>query len=285
MTNQTAPDLARIVGVDVGGTKVRALVTDATGRIVDDVREPTEPDVVAQIARIARTLAGTTISGLGVGVPGAVDPQTGRVSRIPNVPRLEGALLAAELSAMLSIPVAVENDLGAAALAEARAASTASVLAVVAAGTGIGLGIVHDGARVHGATRAAGALSDIPLPSGGILEDTVSIAGIRRAHVANGGADAELSAILALADRGDPSALAAIDHYAEGLAFAVRVVRAVLDPDRLVLTGGLAGSDVVLDALGRRLGDGMSALTLSEHGADSPAHGALLLGLQAAARS
>ncbi|MDT0158235.1 ROK family protein [Microbacterium sp. ARD32] len=285
MADRTALQNARIVGVDVGGTKVRALVADAAGRIIDDLREPTEPDVVAQIARIVRTQTGPPIVGLGVGVPGAVDPQTGCVSRIPNAPLLDGVPLAALLSTTLHIPVAVENDLAAAALAEARSATSASVLAVIAAGTGIGLGIVHDGVLLQGATGAAGEIGDIPLPTGGTLEDTVSIEGIRRAHVANGGVDAELSTILALAANDDAAALAAIDHYAEGLAFAVQVARAVLDPDRLVLTGGLAGSDVVLDALRRQLGDAMSGLTVSEHGTDAPAHGALLLGTQAAARS
>lgn len=285
MTRRIPPLPARIMGVDVGGTKVRTLVADTTGRIVDESRELTEADVVAQIARGVHARADDAIAALGVGVPGVVDPHTGRLSRIPNVPALEGVRLADELSMLLDIPVTVENDLAAAALAEAESSESGRILAVIAAGTGIGLGIVHDGALVHGARGAAGEIGDILMPTGERLEDVVSIAGIRRQHLAHGGTDADLATILDRAAGGDTPALAAIDEYAQGLAFAVRAVRAVLDPDRLVLTGGLASARVILDALDRRLGDEMSALSFSDHGPDSPAHGALLLAQRAAANT
>lgn len=274
--NQRTPTLRRIVGVDVGGTKVRALAADAQGEIIDDTREHTDRHVVAQIARIARELGGDQLSAVAVGVPGAVHPTSGLVSMIPNVPALEGVRLGEVLTDILGVTVSVENDLAMAALAESGANPDAELLAVVAAGTGIGLGIVHRGVLVRGAGGAAGEIAGIALDAGRILEDVVSVSGILTAYAAHsGGRGAELGRVLELATAHDPAASAAVGEYAEGLAHAVRIVLAVLDPDRLVLTGGLASAAVVRAALHTALGPDRDRVALSRFGADSPAHGAL----------
>ena len=89
--------------------------------------------------------------------------------------------------------------------------------------------------------------------------------------------------VLVGAERGDPAAVDALDEYARMLAFAVRSVVAVIDPSRVVLTGGLGSSDLVIGRLRLHLDDSTSRRVIaSELGADSPAHGAMLLALRAA---
>lgn len=273
---------ALMVGVDVGGTKVRVLVADEMGEIVGTARELTAGNVVEQIARLVRDFAGPQCVGVGVGVPGVVDPRTGKISRVPNVPMLDGRGLRAELALALQVPVGVENDLIAAALAESVVADADEVLAVIGAGTGIGLGIVHGGAPLRGALGAAGEIAELPLSDGRELEEIVSVAGLGRAYEEFAGVRAEVSTILALAETGDAPASAAVREYARGLAHAVRVVRAVLDPSRIILTGGLGVAASVVEALSAELGRGPAGLALSEFGADLPAHGALVLARRAA---
>lgn len=264
------------MGVDVGGSKVRALAADARGEIVDGTREHTDQHIVAQIARIVRELGGEHLSAVAVGVPGAVHPVSGRVSMIPNVPALEGVELGELLAGLLGVPVAVQNDLAMAALAESSANPEAELLAVVAAGTGIGLGIVHRGVLVHGAGGAAGEIAGIRVDAHRTLEDIVSVPGILAAYeAADGCHPPELARILQLASEADGPAMTAIAAYAEGLAHAIRIVLAVLDPDHLVLTGGLGSAEVVRAALRSTLGSDHDRVAFSDFGADSPAHGAL----------
>lgn len=259
---------------------MRALAADDRGRIVADSREPTEPAVVEQIARIARDLGSGSLAAVGVGVPGTVDPATGRVSQIPNVRGLDGLELPRALEQMLGVPVVVENDLAAAATAELAAFPTAQTIAVIAAGTGIGLGLAHNGELIRGATGAAGEIAYLPLESGGILEDVVSTAGLRRAYQERSGVSADVDAILERAERGDHMAVDAVVTYSRGLAHGIRVVLAILDPEVLVLTGGLSGAQPVAAAVREQLGAVASRLTFSGHGVDSPAHGALALALR-----
>ncbi|MFI8258695.1 ROK family protein [Streptomyces filamentosus] len=273
------------VGADVGGTKVRTLVTDDSGEVVWSSTEPTEHDVAGQIARQVRALGPGRVRALGVGVPGVVAPDTGVVSRAPNVPGLDGLPLAERLAAVLGVPVAVENDIAAAALAEQRLRGSAgSTLAVVAAGTGIGLGVVHDGRPIRGETGAAGEIADLPIGSGRLLEDAVSVAGLLRSYRFLGGDEGRsVRDLLAAADEGEPLAALALTEYTADLAQGVAMVAAVLDPAWFVLTGGIGAHPRVLAEVREHLGPPLSARVIpSALGPDSPAHGAVLLAFRAA---
>lgn len=275
------------IGIDVGGSKVRALVADETARIVAEATEPTDDDVVSQITRIVSGLGAGRVEGVGVGVPGAVDPGSGAITKVPNVPALDGVRLAELLRARLGVPVAVDNDLAAAALAELRlGADHGEFVAVVAAGTGIGLGLIRRGEVVRGATGAAGEIADIPL-AGGVLEDSVSVAGLCAAYREAGGDPRHgTREILAAAGADADAARIAVDRYAEALAHGIHVAIAVLDPDRVVLSGGLGTHPAVLAAVDRHLSEDCRArVTPSELGADLPAYGAMLLGWDASGRS
>lgn len=283
MNNRSSSPQPTFVGIDVGGTKVRALASDLHGQVLGELREPTGSNVVDQIARIARQLGGPSLFALGVGVPGAVDPASGAISRIPNVPELNGVHLSRRLTTLLGVPVAVENDLAAAALAEDAAFPSTGTVAVIAAGTGIGLGIVHGGSLIRGATGAAGEIADIPLESGGTLEDVVSIAGIRESYEAmSKKAVDDVDAILTLAEDGDPLALECLAGYSRGLAHVVRIVFAVLDPELLILTGGLTGSGTVAESLTGVIREFAPRVRFSSYGVDAPAQGAVALARQIA---
>ncbi|MFE7117302.1 ROK family protein [Streptomyces sp. NPDC057654] len=279
---------AHFVGADVGGTKVRTLVTDDNGTVVQSSTEPTEHDVVGQLTRQIRALGAGRVRAVGVGVPGVVAPDTGVISRAPNVPGLDGLPLADELAAVLGLPVTVENDIVAAALAEQRLGGHAGeTLAVIAAGTGIGLGIVHDGDVIRGDTGAAGEIADLPIGRSRVLEDTVSITGLLRSYRSLGG-DKSCSArdVLNAAEAGERRAEQAVAEYASYLALGIRMVAAVLDPARTVLTGGIGSRPEVLAAVRGHLAPPLSERVVpSALGPDSPAHGAVVLALRAAGAS
>lgn len=286
----TSPDTAVApivyIGIDVGGTKVRAIAAGADGLPVSVFSEPTEPDLVPQLCRIVADMGGESLRAVGVGVPGAVDPISGLISQIPNIPLINGVALAPLLSARLGVPVRVENDLSAAALAEHDLGGhDAETLAVLAAGTGIGLGIVHAGSIVQGRGGAAGEIANLPLADGRELEDAVSISGLKSAYLVHGGSpEHEVRDIIRGAESGGIAQLAAVDEYARHLSTGVRIVTSVLDPGLIVLTGGIGSQQVMRDALHRHL-DGSPAqerIRASELGDESPARGALQLALLAA---
>ena len=266
----------RLIGIDVGGTKVRAIAADEHGVVLAEATEPTAPEIVAQLVRLIRDLG--PAHGIGIGVPGAVHPETGVITKVPNVPELEGLTLAAHLEQALGAPVAVENDVLTAALAE-RGEDAGEPLAVVAAGTGIGLGLVYRGSVLRGAHGAAGEIADLPLPDGRILEDHVSISGLLQAYRTAGGTTAaDTNELFDEASAGSPAATQAIDEYAKWLAYGMRTVVATVDPGRIVLTGGLGGAPATRAALRRHLDPAIDAIiVVSEHGGDAPAQGALRL--------
>ena len=166
---QTAGDDYNI-GVDIGGTKVAAGLVSATGKISDQTRVPMiANDAAAGLAAVitaidsVRRLAASDaqtkafIAGIGICAPGPLDPRTGVVVNPPNLPGWRNFPLAAEVSKVYQMPVRLDNDGNAVALAEALWGAGRGYRNVFAAtiGTGIGTGIVFDGRIYHGRTGAA----------------------------------------------------------------------------------------------------------------------------------
>jgi glucokinase len=153
------------VGVDIGGTKVAAGLVDADGEIVSHERVPmisssTAQDglnaVVSAIAKVVSKSSGE-VAGIGICAPGPLDPVTGMVLNPPNVPCWRNFPLAESVQKLHSVPVKVDNDANAAALAETRwgAARGYKYVFYATMGTGIGTGIVFDGNIYHGRTGSA----------------------------------------------------------------------------------------------------------------------------------
>ncbi|HLK31942.1 MAG TPA: ROK family protein [Terriglobales bacterium] len=159
-----------LIGVDVGGTKVAAGVVDQNGAILRQTRVPmaatgSASAGLACVISAIRNLGGNrkslalpdAVQGIGVCAPGPLDPHTGVIINPPNLPCWRDYPLAAQISQTFRLPVRVDNDANAAALAEARWGAGRGYRNVFYAtiGTGIGTGIVFDGHIYHGRTGAA----------------------------------------------------------------------------------------------------------------------------------
>ena len=156
---------APILGVDIGGTKVAVGVVDREGRILAQDRRPMIAGGTAQAGLQAVTGAidsmlatvNGQVSSIGICAPGPLDPKSGIVLNPPNVPCWRNFPLSSEISAKYRVPVQIDNDANAAALAETRwgAARGFRYVFYATIGTGIGTGIVFDGAIYHGNTGSA----------------------------------------------------------------------------------------------------------------------------------
>lgn len=268
------------LGIDIGGTKTAAVAIGADGALSDQVRMPTgfgADEVVATalrtVERMAELAGGGGFSSIGIGIPGAVDSDTGRVAHAVNL-GLEGLDLGPRLADRLRVEVRVENDVKAAALgaqhllAAADGRGTRS-MAYLNLGTGLAAGIVLDGRLLRGGHGVAGEIGHIPIdPDGercgcgqrGCLETVASGWAIaRRWPVAGGGADAVTGRGLAVAGAaggasdghpardlfdaaaaGDPRAIEVRESFLTGVAAAVRLLVLTTDVDDVVIGGGLA---------------------------------------------
>jgi glucokinase len=152
------------LGVDIGGTKVAVGIVDRSGKILAQDRKPmvtnrtADAGLGAVIAAIDSMISQGPIEGIGICAPGPLDPKTGIVLNPPNVPCWRNFPLAERVAGRYHVPVKVDNDANAAALAETRWGSARGYHYVFYAtvGTGIGSGIVFDGKIYHGATGSAG---------------------------------------------------------------------------------------------------------------------------------
>ena len=262
-----------VVGVDLGGSNVRIALSEIAGRPVADVAarrvRGASDAVVGQIAALSRELAAATavdwprIGAVAVGVPGVLHPVTGGVHRAPNLPPFADVDLAGDLGQALGVPVAVDNDVNMAALAEHRRGHGAGIddFVFVAVGTGIGMGIVAGGRLVHGATGGAGEIGEMQLGADpfdpanqlrGPLDETVGGLGVARRFADRTGADPESVTAIDVYDRagaGDANARAVLDEQARALALAVVSVHSTLDPALVVFGGGIGSRDELVSAV------------------------------------
>ncbi|BBE70834.1 ROK family protein [Oharaeibacter diazotrophicus] len=253
-----AGDAGTVVGIDLGGSKILGGVADLSGRLLADDEEPTRhgPDApfLDQIAAMVDRLherAGrdrTLLSGVVVGVPGTVSPETGLVALSPNLALPADEPVGALIARRVGCPVEVLNDVAAAAYGEAMrgGGDGRGLIAFAAFGTGVGLGLVLDGRILHGARGRAGEIAYLPIgadpheaapaSASGLFEDRVGSAAIRARY----GADAPSVAVLFdRAAAGDARAAAVLDDVARDAATGLAAVVALLDPDALVLGGSI----------------------------------------------
>lgn len=250
------------IGIDLGGTKIEGVVLDDGGGECHRVRVATPhgdyPGTIAAIRRVVEDLeqaAGRRCT-VGVGMPGAISPATGLVKNA-NSTWLIGRQLDCDLEAALGRPVRLENDANCFALSEATdgAGAGAGVVFGVILGTGTGGGVVVRGRVLRGANAIAGEWGHNPLPwpaagewpgppcycgRTGCLETFLSGPGLAADHARVTGARLDSRDIAERAARGDAAASATIGRYAERLARGLASVVNVLDPDVIVLGGGLS---------------------------------------------
>lgn len=260
-----AEDQGYRLGIDLGGTKIECVVLDAAGAELFRRRVPTPQqrydetlDAIADLVRQADAAIGARPT-IGIGTPGAISTATGRIKNA-NSTCLNGRALREDLEAKLGRPVRIANDANCFALSEAvdGAAAGGSVVFGVILGTGVGGGIVVDGRIIVGANAIAGewghnrlaALSADELPGPacycgrtGCVETYLSGPGFARDFHERTGRSINAKAIAAAALQGDADCRAALDRYEDRLARALAVVINILDPDVIVLGGGLSNID------------------------------------------
>jgi glucokinase len=255
------------IGVDVGGTKVAGALVDHAGQLIRESRAETEAgsyhSLVDGIVRVAQEVgADVETTSVGLAIAGNVASDGSYVLFSPHLP-LAGEPLARDLQSRLEMPVVIDNDANAAAWAEHKvgAASGSKHLLFVALGTGLGAGLVLDGRMYRGWQGFAGEAGHMtvvvggrPCPCGsrGCWERYASGTALVAEYLALGG-DAEIGgpAITRAAQRGDQLASAAIRSIGEWLGWGLASLIAVLDPDRIVVGGGVGEAGELLLAPAR----------------------------------
>jgi fructokinase len=259
------------LGIDFGGTKIAGIALAADGSTVAAHRSDTpRHDYDASIAAVADMVAelerqAGAPGSVGIGIPGAVSPATGLVKNA-NSDWLIGRPFDADVAVRLGRPVRVANDADCFALSEATdgAGAGAAIVFGVILGTGTGGGIVVNGRLLPGADAIAGEWGHNPLPAPreeerpgppcycgrrGCIETWLSGPGLARDHRAVTGTELDGPGIVAAAAAGEPAARATLARHAERLGRALAHVVNIVDPQVIVLGGGLSGIAALYDEL------------------------------------
>lgn len=288
------------IGIDLGGTKIEAAAVDGSGAITRSHRVPTPRDYDGVLAALAQLVARLeaevgAAEAVGVGSPGGTSPATGLLHNAENTP-LQARPFRADLRRALARPVNVVNDAHCFALSEAidGAAGDARVVFGAVLGTGAGAGLVVDKRVVTGRNGVAGEWGHNPLPwprvdelpgppcycgKRGCLEQYLSGTGLHREA---GIAPRELARA---AVDGDARSVGILERYADRLARALAVVINLIDPDVIVLGGGVSNITALYALVTERVRDyavGGAAVATpivpARHGDASGVRGAAWLG-------
>lgn len=289
------------IGLDLGGTKISGVVLDNSGREVLRRRRPTpRGDYRATLETIRNMVdeleaaAGEPCS-VGIGCPGAVSPQSGLIKNA-NSTHLIGKAFDKDLADILKRPIRLENDANCLALSETVDGAAKGAQSVFAAilGTGVGGGIVIDGQLRRGRNAIAGEWGHTPLPwpdqselpgrpcycgRTGCIETWLSGPGL----AADYGETTTSEQLVARAEHGEAAAQATVARYRHRLARALATVVNLLDPDVLVLGGGLSRVAALYEGLSEIMADYVfsdvfeTPIRPAMHGDDSGVRGAAWL--------
>ncbi|KAA2214062.1 ROK family protein [Teichococcus oryzae] len=290
------------IGIDLGGTKTEIVALDARDAVRLRRRARTPGDYrgilsgIAGLVEMAEAELGEKGS-VGIGIPGSLSPRDGLV-RNANTQCLNGQPLDRDLAEALGRPVRVSNDANCLALSEAADGAGAGhgVVFAVILGTGVGGGVAVDGRLLEGRNRVAGEWGHTPLPwmtaaehpgprcwcgLHGCLETL--LCGPALAADWKGKGERDAGGITEAAAAGDHAAHAALDRHAGRLARALAAVTNILDPDAIVLGGGLSNLPHLYVEVPRRMapfvfGDAAEVRLLrARHGDSSGVFGAARL--------
>ncbi len=261
-TYELVPESAYVVAIDLGGTKLRTAIVDLSGQVLAELSEPTNPKggkyVAQQIGELSKQAATSARLDFArakiavVGCPGVPDAETGAVKFSPNIAGIDVIDFAAEVSSSLGLPAKLENDVNLAVLGEHWAGAGQGIdnLAYVSLGTGIGAGLIVNGALLRGSRGFAGELGYLPFGADpfdekslktGAFERVAATHGIKLAYAGLSGQNLDVPAIFERARNHEPQALAIIDQTAALLARGIASVCVVTNPD-VVLLGGSIGA-------------------------------------------
>ena len=298
-----------MIGIDLGGTKTEVMLLDAASQAHYRARLPTPRDdyvatlrTIATLVAQAEQAAGQAGLPVGVGIPGSVSRVTGRVKN-GNSTWLNGQPIVDDLSRLLARPVSVTNDANCLALSEATDGAGQGYEVVFAAilGTGCGAGVSVAGRVLTGPNGVAGEWGHNPLPwtpdaeraqrpcfcgQSGCNETFLSGVGLALTHQFLHGDVCKAQAIAEAAALGDGKAVTTLDHYLEHLARGLASVVNLLDPDVIVLGGGVSNIPLLYDALATRMvryvfgNEFDTPIVPARHGDSSGVRGAAWLGAQ-----
>jgi fructokinase len=292
------------IGLDLGGTKIEAAALDDAGKLVARRRVPTPKDYDELLAAIAK-LVGDVESDVGGGrtvglcTPGARSPATGLWKNAHHT-ALQGRPVDVDLARLLGREVRLANDAHCFALSEAAdgAATSAGVVFGAILGTGVGGGLVVDGKLVEGRNAIGGEWGHNPLPwpaspleqqavcgcgRKSCIEAYLSGGALARDHREVTGEELSSEKIAERAAAGDANARASLDRYCERLARALATVINLIDPDVIVLGGGVSSVAYLYEAVPKRWGDWVlsdvveTKLVKNLHGDSSGVRGAAWL--------
>jgi fructokinase len=256
------------IGVDLGGTKIAAVALSSDGAELARRRTPTPHGdydgtvrAIAQVVAALESDSGQT-GTVGVGIPGAESLVSGLIKNANSV-CLIGQPLAADLATALDRPVRLANDANCFALSEASdgAGRGAAVVFGVILGTGVGGGVVVDGKVLAGVNAIAGEWGHNPLPwprgeerpgpacycgLRGCIETFLSGPGLARDYATEESPPAEIEA---RASAGEADAVSAMGRYQDRLARALASMINILDPDVIVLGGGMSNLSTLYDTV------------------------------------
>lgn len=307
------PNAGYVIGVDVGRGWVRIGVANLAGQIIARSDKPNEAQsastLVALISQQARDLVAeanlswSQVVHAVIGTPGVFEEQGKRVLFSSNLPEWGRYGLLTELQEAFGLNLSLENDANLAALGERSFGwgSTASTFVYLTIGTGVGMGIIINGTLYRGARGAAGEVGFLPFGLNGALEEPRNISDsylgmfeeaasaegiVRQAQLLGLPTSLSPKQIFDAANQGDPKALALVEQEGYRLALAVAIISAVLDPELIILGGGIGQrGELLIPPLERRLQQ-FTPLTprivTSKLGEDSVLLGAIATALEVA---
>jgi fructokinase len=293
------------IGIDLGGTKIEGVALDESGAALIRTRVPSpqgsyEATLTAIVSVVNAIEASVGQRGsVGIGIPGTISTVTGRVKN-SNSTWLNGSAMAADLPALLERPVRFANDANCFALSEAidGAAAGEAVVFGVIIGTGTGGGVVVGGKVLVGANGVAGEWGHNPLPwpdagerpgpacycrRAGCIETFLSGPGLRLDFLRATGRTLDVREIVSRAAAGDGDAEACLARYEDRMARALASVINLVDPDVIVLGGGLSNIERLYDTVPARWGPYVfsdqvaTRLVRAQHGDSSGVRGAAWL--------
>jgi predicted NBD/HSP70 family sugar kinase len=279
MLYEVDPTAGYVVGVDVGRAWIRVAAADLSGEIVARRDERNRARSATALVKSVATVAHDVVAAAGltwervahtvVGGPGVFDPESDRLRHAPNVPGWSRPGVMSSLREALPPTVALDNDANLAAVGERTYGSgrDARTFVYVSVGTGVGMGVIIDGELYRGAHGAAGEVGYLPLGDDetggrdarrrGLMEEAASADAVVRTAKRLGMSGAtSAKRVFAAARAGDELALAAVEYEAERLALVVGTVAAIVDPEFVLLGGGVgSNTDLLRPPLERRLAE------------------------------
>ena len=254
------------VGVDVGGTNIKLGIVSSAGKIIAKTRLATKgfgshktqfiDALVAAIQKLLkkRNLSLRQVRGIGIGLPGLIDPRQGTIIQLPNIPGWKNVSLVKLLKKKLNVPIYIENDVNLITLAEWKygAGRGFTDLVCITLGTGVGGGLIFNNGLYRGSGFAAGEIGHMPIEKNGIacpcggrgcferyVGNAYLLQKIRKIFRRE---NMRIQDVFILANRGNKQALMFWKEFGQTLGFGLTGVVNLLNPQAIVIGGGVSNN-------------------------------------------